>query len=96
MGEHNLARRAEGQLERLGDFDSLFFEGTWWSTGTLADRASRMRLAIRLALALGTTPIGAPIKRMWGTDPVEMSSVGPGGGDVLAIDRGRCYGDATR
>jgi long-chain acyl-CoA synthetase len=42
MGEHNLARQAERQLERLGDFDSLFFEGTWWSTGTLADRASRL------------------------------------------------------
>jgi long-chain acyl-CoA synthetase len=42
MGEHNLARQAERQLERLGDFDSLFFEGTWWTSATLADRASRL------------------------------------------------------
>jgi long-chain acyl-CoA synthetase len=53
MGEHNLARRAEGQLERLGDFDSLFFEGTWWSTGTLADRASRLATGL---IAEGVAP----------------------------------------
>ncbi|HEY3748224.1 MAG TPA: AMP-binding protein [Pseudonocardiaceae bacterium] len=53
MGEHNLARRAEGQLERLGDFDSLFFEGTWWSTGTLADRASRLATGL---IAQGVGP----------------------------------------
>jgi long-chain acyl-CoA synthetase len=42
MGEHNLALRSERQLERLGDFDSLFFEGIWWSSATLADRAARL------------------------------------------------------
>jgi long-chain acyl-CoA synthetase len=53
MGEYNLARQVERQLERLGDYDSLFFEGTWWSSLTLADRASR--LAAGLA-AHGVTP----------------------------------------
>ncbi|HEY0805284.1 MAG TPA: AMP-binding protein [Pseudonocardiaceae bacterium] len=47
MGEHNLARQAERQLESLGDYDSLFFEGTWWSTGTLADRAARFGAGLR-------------------------------------------------
>jgi long-chain acyl-CoA synthetase len=42
VGERNLAQQAERQLERHGDYDSLFFEGTWWSSGTLADRASRL------------------------------------------------------
>jgi long-chain acyl-CoA synthetase len=41
MGEHNLARQAERQMALLGDYDSLFFEGTWWSSGALADRAAR-------------------------------------------------------
>jgi long-chain acyl-CoA synthetase len=42
MGEHNLARQSERQLERLGDYDSLFFEGTWWSSAALADHAARL------------------------------------------------------
>jgi long-chain acyl-CoA synthetase len=41
MGEHNLARQAERQMALLGDYDTLFFEGTWWSSGTLDDRAAR-------------------------------------------------------
>jgi long-chain acyl-CoA synthetase len=50
MSERNLARQAELQLERRGDYDSLFFEGTWLSTGTMADRAAR--------LATGLTRLG--------------------------------------
>ena len=41
MGEHNVARQAERQLESLGDYDTLLFEGTWWSSGAMADRAAR-------------------------------------------------------
>src|SRR5271170_573101 len=40
--DKNLARRAELALERQGDYDSLFFEGTWHSSGQLADRAARL------------------------------------------------------
>ena len=36
-----LPRRAEQALERLGDHPSLFFEGTWQSSGELAARARR-------------------------------------------------------
>ena len=40
MGEENLARQAELALDRQGDRDSLFFEGQWHSSGSLADRYS--------------------------------------------------------
>ena len=40
--DENLARQAELALERQGDYDSLFFEGRWHSSGQLADRAARL------------------------------------------------------
>jgi long-chain acyl-CoA synthetase len=53
MGDQNLARQAEIPLERLGDGDSLFFEGQWYTRGGQADQASRF--AIGLA-GLGVRP----------------------------------------
>ena len=53
VGEHNLARLAEGSFERHGDYESLLFEGTWHSSGSLAERARR--LAAGLA-GLGVEP----------------------------------------
>jgi len=50
MGEENLARQAELALERQGDHDSLFYEGRWHSSGSLADRAARF--------ATGLTDLG--------------------------------------
>jgi long-chain acyl-CoA synthetase len=41
MAEENLARQAELARERQGDHDSLFYEGQWHSSGSLADRAAR-------------------------------------------------------
>ena len=41
MTEENLARQAELALDRQGDYDALFFEGQWHSSGSLADRAAR-------------------------------------------------------
>jgi len=40
--DKNLARQAELALERQGDYDSLFYEGRWHSSGRLADRAARL------------------------------------------------------
>ena len=51
--DENLARQAELALERQGDYDSLCYEGTWHSSGQLADRAAR--LATGLA-SLGVQP----------------------------------------
>lgn len=49
-----LGRRAEQVLDRLGgDHRSLFFEGTWWTSGELAGRARR---AARGFAELGVEP----------------------------------------
>jgi long-chain acyl-CoA synthetase len=40
--DENLARQAELALERQGDYDTLCYEGTWYSSGQLADRAARL------------------------------------------------------
>ena len=40
--DENLARQAELAFERQGDYDSLFYEGRWHSSGQLADRAARL------------------------------------------------------
>src|SRR5437763_8687948 len=53
MDKENLARQAEVALERQGDYDSLWYEGQWHSSGSLADRAAR--LATGLA-GLGVRP----------------------------------------
>jgi long-chain acyl-CoA synthetase len=51
--DKNLANQAELALERQGDYDSLYYEGRWHSSGQLADRAAR--LATGLA-GLGVRP----------------------------------------
>jgi long-chain acyl-CoA synthetase len=48
-----LSRRAEEALERLGDHRSLFFEGTWQTSGELAARARRAAAGFT---ALGVRP----------------------------------------
>jgi long-chain acyl-CoA synthetase len=48
--DENLAGQAELALERQGDYETLFFEDTWHSSGQLADRAAR--------LATGLTDLG--------------------------------------
>jgi long-chain acyl-CoA synthetase len=42
MDEENLAGQAERALEAQGDYDSLWYEGQWHSSGSLADRAARL------------------------------------------------------
>ena len=51
--DKNLANQAELAFERQGDYDSLYYEGRWHSSGQLADRAAR--LATGLA-GLGVQP----------------------------------------
>jgi long-chain acyl-CoA synthetase len=43
---HNLARLAEASFERRGDYESLLFEGRWYSSGELFDRAQRIGTAL--------------------------------------------------
>ncbi|MGA8255537.1 MAG: AMP-binding protein [Nocardioides sp.] len=42
MGEHNLAVLNERAHERQGDYESLFFEGQWHSSGSLFERGRRV------------------------------------------------------
>ncbi len=39
---HNLARLAEETVQRLGDYESLSFEGKWHRSGDLFERARRV------------------------------------------------------
>jgi long-chain acyl-CoA synthetase len=48
--DHNLARLAEQAFERNGDYESLWFEGRWYRSGELLERARRV--------AAGLTELG--------------------------------------
>src|SRR5215469_852406 len=43
----NLARLADEALERLGDHPTLYFEGTWYTSGELHDRATRVARGLK-------------------------------------------------
>lgn len=47
VGKHNLALLADQSFERHGDRPSLFFEGTWHSSGELRDRSLRLATGFR-------------------------------------------------
>src|SRR5258708_3440852 len=53
MGAQNLARQAERQLERLGDGESLFFEGRWFTRAWQAEQAARFAAGL---IRLGVRP----------------------------------------
>ena len=53
MGPHHLARAAESSRERKGDYPALFFEGRWFGSGELHDRAARVATGLR---GLGVGP----------------------------------------
>jgi len=42
LAERNLARAAEETFARLGDYESLWFDGQWIRSGQLHDRAARL------------------------------------------------------
>ncbi|HXV02062.1 MAG TPA: AMP-binding protein [Gaiellaceae bacterium] len=42
MAERNLARAADETFARLGDYESLWFDGRWIRSGELHDRAARL------------------------------------------------------
>ena len=46
-GEHNLAVLADRCFERLGDYEKLFFEGCWHTSGSIHDRAARVAEGLR-------------------------------------------------
>src|SRR5205085_5388670 len=42
VGPHNLARLAEDSFAKLGDRESLLFEGNWYRTGDMFERSRRL------------------------------------------------------
>jgi long-chain acyl-CoA synthetase len=52
MDNENLARQAELALDRLGEHNSLFYQGVWHTNTAMADRASRLATGFA-ALGLG-------------------------------------------
>lgn len=42
MADHNLARLAEAAFERKGDYDELWFDGRWYRSSELFERARRV------------------------------------------------------
>ncbi len=70
-----LPRRAEAALERLGDHPSLFFEGTWQTSGELGARARRaaagfvglgVRPGDRVLLVMANCPeVGITYSALW-------------------------------
>jgi long-chain acyl-CoA synthetase len=53
LPDHNLARAAEAALDRHGDHDALWFEGTWHRSASLHERATRLASGLR---ELGVEP----------------------------------------
>src|SRR5579862_2240174 len=53
MSDENLARQSELALDRQGDYESLFYEGRWHSSGSLAGRAARFATGLA---GLGVRP----------------------------------------
>jgi long-chain acyl-CoA synthetase len=53
LADHHLARVAEESFQRLGDYDSLWFEGEWVRSGALHRRAARLAGGLR---GLGVEP----------------------------------------
>jgi long-chain acyl-CoA synthetase len=47
LADANLARAAEESLTRLGDHESLWFDGRWFRSGELRDRAARLATGLR-------------------------------------------------
>ncbi|MEQ6903381.1 AMP-binding protein [Nocardioides sp. YIM 152588] len=69
-GKHNLARLAEEYYERVGDFDTLWFEGAWHTTGEIHDRAARVAGGLR---RIGIEPGDRVVVLMMNTPEVFVS-----------------------
>jgi long-chain acyl-CoA synthetase len=70
QGEHNLAVLAEKAYERLGDYESLFFEGRWLTSGEIHERSARVAEGLR---ANGVAPGDRVVVMMMNTPEVFVS-----------------------
>ena len=46
MADANVARAAEEAVARLGDYESLWFDGSWFRSGELHERAARLAVGL--------------------------------------------------
>lgn len=75
IGLHHLGRLSEDHLARVGDSESLLFEGTWHTTADLHERATRVagglrRLGIEpddrvVVLMMNTPEVGITYNALW-------------------------------
>lgn len=65
VGSHNLTRLAEESFARNGDYESLWFEGRWYRSGELLERAGRIAGGLQ---ELGVQP-GDRVVVMAGNSP---------------------------
>ena len=70
VGEHNLAVLADDAFARLGDYESLFFEGRWLTSGEIHERAARVAGGLR---ARGVAPGDRVVVMMMNTPEVFIS-----------------------
>ena len=69
-GEHNLAVLAENAFERLGDYESLFFEGRWLTSAEIHARSASVASGLR---AHGVAPGDRVVVMMMNTPEVFVS-----------------------
>jgi long-chain acyl-CoA synthetase len=69
-GEHNLALLAERSFERVGDYESLLFEGTWLTSREIHERSARVAGGLRRA---GVEPGDRVVVLMMNTPEVFIS-----------------------
>jgi long-chain acyl-CoA synthetase len=70
MTGHHLAVLAEDAFARLGDYESLFFEGSWLTSGEIHDRSTRVAGGLRAA---GVAPGDRVVVLMMNTPEVFVS-----------------------
>jgi long-chain acyl-CoA synthetase len=81
----NLARAAEESQERLGDYESLWFEGRWFRSGELHERAARLAGGLRslglepgdrVVVLMGNCPeVGIAYEAVWRTGAVVTPAI---------------------
>ena len=75
VGSHHLTRLYDASVERLGDHDSLFFEGRWYGSGELYRRSERVAGGLRsigvkpgdrvVVLMMNTPELGITYQALW-------------------------------
>ena len=70
IGEHNLALLAERSFGLLGDYDQLFFEGTWHTSAEIHERSARVAEGLR---SIGVEPGDRVVVLMMNTPEVFVS-----------------------